>query len=223
MKKTTFLFDFDGTLADTNQIVIDSWQHTFKAVKGNPGDEKWIISTFGEPLWLSMENAFPGEDVDEMIEIYREYQKQHYKEEIRPFPGMVDVIRELKRRGHKVGVITSRLRPTTEQGLKAFGIFNEIDAIVCAGETEKHKPNPEPALLGLKKLNSAKEDAVMIGDSDFDIICANRAGITSAMVDWAIADCSDTTGPQVASEELIPKENVPDIFIKEAEEILNLA
>ncbi len=223
MKKNTFLFDFDGTLADTNQIVIDSWQHTFKTVKGELGDEKWILSTFGEPLWFSMENAFPEEDVDEMIRIYRGYQKQHYKEEIKPFPGMVEVIKELKRRGHKVGIITSRLRPTTEIGLEKFGILDEIDAIVCGGETEEHKPNPEPALLGLKKLNSKSEDAVMIGDSSFDIICANRAGVTSVMVEWAITGHGENSQEPGAVAADIPDDNKPDLFIKKAEELLELA
>lgn len=223
MKKNTFLFDFDGTLADTNQIVIDSWQHTFKTVNGEPGDEKWILSTFGEPLWFSMENAFPGKDVDELIEIYRGYQKEHYKEEIKPFPGMVDLIKELKKRGHKVGIITSRLRPTTEIGLEKFGLIDDIDAIVCGGETEEHKPNPEPALLGLKKLNSKSEDTVMIGDSSFDIICANRAGITSVMVEWAITEHGLKPRAEGTVTGDIPKENLPDLFIKHPKEILELA
>ena len=220
MNKTTFLFDFDGTLADTNKTVINSWHQTFKYVNGTPGDEEWILGTFGEPLWISMEKAFPGMDIDELIGVYRSYQEKHFKEETKPFPGMVDVIKTLKYYGKKIGIITSRLRHTTEEGLKSFGIIDCVDAMVCAGDTTEHKPNPEPAILGLKKLDASPSEAVMIGDSSFDIICANRAGVTSALVEWAIAANFSTDFANQSSNE--NGEEHPDILIKSPSEILNL-
>ena len=220
MNKTTFLFDFDGTLADTNKTVINSWHHTFNYVNGTLGDEDWIISTFGEPLWVSMEKAFPGMDIDELIGIYRSYQEKHFKEETKAFPGMVDVIKELKSRGKKIGIITSRLRNTTKEGLEAFGIMDCIDAMVCAGDTSEHKPHPEPVLLGLKKLGAKASEAVMIGDSSFDIICANRAGVTSALVDWAIA--AKYSKDDINLSQNGHEEEYPDILIQSPSEILNL-
>lgn len=221
MKKTVFLFDFDGTLADTNETVINSWHQTFKYVNGAPGDEEWIIGTFGEPLWISMEKAFPGMDIDELIDVYRSYQERHFKEETKPFPGMVDVIRKLKSEGRKIGVITSRMRHTTEQGLEAFGIIDCVDAMVCAGDTTEHKPSPEPVLLGLEKLGADPSEAVMIGDSSFDIVCANRAGVTSALVDWAITSKVFENNSKSADRE--NEEEEPDVFIKTPDEILDLA
>lgn len=220
MNKTTFLFDFDGTLADTNQTVINSWHQTFKYVNGVPGDEEWIISTFGEPLWISMEKAFPGKNIDELIGVYRSYQEKHFKEETKPFPGMVDVIKKLKTAGKKIGIITSRLRNTTEEGLKSFGVLDYIDEMVCAGDTSEHKPDPEPVILGLKKLRSNPSEAVMIGDSNFDIICANRAGVTSALVDWAIAAKVPTDDENSTSGQ--NDEELPDVLIKTPFEILTL-
>ena len=84
-----------------------------------------------------------------------------------------------------------------------------------------HKPNPEPVLLGLEKLGADPSDAVMIGDSSFDIVCANRAGVTSALVDWAIT--SKKSKKNSNSGDKRNSEEEPDILIKTSEEILDLA
>lgn len=186
-KINTILFDFDGTIMDTNSLIINSWQHTFRKVEGKERPEADIVETLGEPLALSMKKLLPGIPVEEAIEIYREYQYGNFGDEIRVFPGMRELIFELKNQGFKMGIVTSRLTGTTLQGLEKFGIKECFEAVVTCDHTDKHKPDPEPVYIALEILGSKPEESMMIGDSKFDILCAKNAGVTSVLVGWAIA------------------------------------
>lgn len=208
----TVIFDFDGTVIDTNQVVINSWQHTYAELLGRTEPVENIVKTFGEPLSVSMAKAFPGFDADEAVEIYRQYQVKHFEDMIELFPGMDNVMAELKLRGCKIGVVTSRLKRTTVQGLQKFGLDKIIDDLVTCEDTDKHKPDPEPALVSLNNLNSTSNEAIMVGDSMFDIKCAHNAGMAAVLVDWAIAvSHEDREGP-----------DGPEYVIKKASDLLKI-
>lgn len=186
-KITTVLFDYDGTLMDTNEIIIESWQHTFRTLTGEEADVKLILETFGEPLRLTMQRFFPDRDVEECVELYRSYQVTFYKKLIHMFPGTQELVRELKARGQKVAIVTSRLRPTTMDGLDKYDLCDVFDCIVTADDTSKHKPDPEPVLIALQKLGSSPEESLMVGDTMFDIGCGQNAGVKTVLVNWAMA------------------------------------
>jgi pyrophosphatase PpaX len=206
---TTVLFDFDGTLIDTNEVIIQSFQYTFRKVLGEEKPLEEIVKNFGEPLAVTMEKML---DIppEEAMAIYREYHYEKFDDLIEIFPGMLELIRVLKERGYKLGIVTSRLRHTTMKGLEKYGLEDYFDYVLTADDTDRHKPDPTPIVMTLEKLGSKPEEAIMVGDSMFDILCAHNAGVESILVGWAIAVTEDEKkGP-----------NKPTYIAERAEDIL---
>ena len=181
------LFDFDGTIMDTNEVIINSWQHTFRNLTGKEADVNMLLGTFGEPLEISIDKMLPEFSRDDAMRIYREYQYCNFKGLISLFPGVVEVLRELKEKDIKTAIVTSRLRRTTMEGIEKFDLHDFFDTVVTMEDTKKHKPDAEPAFEALRRLDIEAEKAIMVGDSKFDIMCARNAGVKSVLVDWSVA------------------------------------
>lgn len=190
---TTILFDFDGTLVNTNDVIIASWQHTYRHFLGREESLEKITACFGEPLLITMEREFPGVPPEESAAIYREYQKQNADELVKVFAGVPELLEALKQAGYRMAIVTSRTRESATRYLNMFGLAGYFEDMVSCEDTDIHKPNPEPILLCLDKLGIEKAEAIMVGDSPFDIKCANNAGVKSVLVDWRIT--SDSASP----------------------------
>lgn len=211
-KITTVLFDFDGTIMNTNDIIIQSWQHTFRTLTGKEAPVDEIIRTFGEPLEYTLAQKFPDVPVEESIQIYRGFHHDYFEDLIELFPGMAELMEELQKRGYKMGLVTSRLKQTAMQGVRKFGLEKYFDYILTADDTDKHKPDPAPINITLERMGSKAEESIMIGDTMFDILCARNAGVPSVLVGWAVAVTEEEkTGP-----------DAPDYIVAEAEDILKL-
>lgn len=181
------LFDFDGTIMDTNEVIINSWQHTFRNLTGKEADVNMLLGTFGEPLEISIDKMLPEFSRDDAMRIYREYQYCNFKGLISLFPGVVEVLRELKEKDIKTAIVTSRLRRTTMEGIEKFDLHDFFDTVITMEDTKKHKPDAEPAFEALRRLDIEADRAIMVGDSKFDIMCARNAGVKSVLVDWSVA------------------------------------
>ena len=182
----TVLFDFDGTLVNTNDVIIASWQHTYRHYLGREESLERITSCFGEPLLITMEREFPGVDPEEAANVYRDYQKLKADELVKVFDGIPELLEALKQAGYRIAIVTSRTRESAERYLDMLGLGDYFEDMVSCEDTNIHKPNPEPILLCLKKLGISRDEAIMVGDSPFDIKCANNAEVKSVLVDWRI-------------------------------------
>ncbi|MDR3225601.1 MAG: HAD-IA family hydrolase [Clostridiales Family XIII bacterium] len=186
-KIDTIIFDYDGTLVDTNEAVLESWQYAARKLLGHemPYDE--LKASLGEPILRSAAYLFPGWDSDLVAETYREFHRAHFQAMIKPFPGVREMLGALKSKGYKLGITTNRMRRTTEIGLKQFDLFSYFDVIVTYGEAPKNKPAPEHIWFTLEKMDSSPDRAILIGDSQNDIIGGHNAGLVSVRVNWAVA------------------------------------
>ena len=188
----TVLFDFDGTLVNTNDVIIASWQHTYMYYLGREESLEKITACFGEPLLLTMEREFPEVDPRESAGVYRNVQKENADELVKIFPGIKELLESLKTDGFRMGVVISFTRESAQRYMDMFGIGDYFEEMVSCDDTDIHKPNPEPILLCLKKMGITAEEALMVGDSPFDIKCANNAGVKSVLVGWRITGDGQT-------------------------------
>ena len=205
----TILFDYDGTLMDTNEVVLQSWQHTFRTLRGHEEDPAFIRSTFGEPLVMTLAKLFPDVPVEKSLDVYRTFQREVFTDFVEVFPGMLELLKTLKQKGYKMGLVTSRTKDTTWAGLEHYGMDKYFDAVITAGDTDRHKPDPAPILITLERIGTAPGESIMVGDTMFDLECAQNAGVKSVIVDWSIT-MSDSEKAQA------------DYIIKTAEELLDI-
>jgi pyrophosphatase PpaX len=181
----TVLFDLDGTLIDTNELIISSFLHTLEHYYPNQYKREDVLPFLGPTLketFESMENA----NVDEMIKTYRKYNITHHDSFVTEFPTVIETVKVLKEKGYKVGIVTTKISDVVMKGLKLTKLDSYFDVIVALDHVEKPKPDPEPIFKALEQLHSKPEETIMVGDNHHDILAGKNAGTTTAGVAWSI-------------------------------------
>ena len=185
----TFLFDLDGTLIDSIDLILRSYRHTMKTHRGyEPPDDVWMEG-LGTPLWVQFRRWTVDEaEIRSMVETYRAYNLAHHDELVRPYDGVAEQVRRLHSAGKKLALVTSKLRGGALRGLRVAGIEDAFDVVVGADDVTHPKPHPEPVQRALEQTGSAPSDAIFIGDSRHDIECGRAAGVKTAAVLWGPFD-----------------------------------
>lgn len=180
----TILFDLDGTLLDTNELIIQSFQHTYKKHLNKEMPRDKIIQSFGEILQHTMEREF-GECCEEALHTYRNFQLSNFYHYITMHAGVQEALKFLYEKDYKLGVVTSRLNESALKGLKHFDLDVYFGSIIGADDTDRHKPDPTPAFMALEELDGKPQEAMMVGDSPYDVRCGKNAGMTTVAVGWS--------------------------------------
>ena len=200
------LFDFDGTLVDTTEMIFQSMRHATSSVLGRDDfSREELLANVGQPLPRQME-ILDAEKAELLLEAYRAHHEEHHDALIAEFPGVDEALYRLRAAGVRVVVVTSKRRRSVEMALEKFpGLDLVVDLFVTMEDTREHKPHPEPLLKGLELAGDVpREKAVYVGDSPFDVQAAKAAGLTSVAVSWG-AFSEDTL------READPDHLVPDI------------
>ena len=200
------LFDFDGTLVDTTEMIFQSMRHATSSVLGRDDfSREELLANVGQPLPRQME-LFDAEKAELLLEAYRAHHEEHHDALIAEFPGVDEALNRLRTAGVRIVVVTSKRRRSVEMALAKFpGLDLVVDLFVTMEDTTEHKPHPEPLLKGLELMGDVpKEQAVYVGDSPFDVQAAKAASLTSVAVSWG-AFSEDTL------REAEPDHLVPDI------------
>ncbi|MFB0847043.1 pyrophosphatase PpaX [Paenibacillus oleatilyticus] len=182
----TVLFDLDGTIVDTNELIIQSFLHTFEGITAEPVTREHIVPNMGRPLIEQMVFFSGREQVDDLVQKYRAFNIAHHDELVREFPYVRETVAKLHAAGVKLGVVTSKIRQTTEMGLKLTGLYDYFDTIVTVDDVGKAKPDPEGIHKAVRELAGDLSSALMVGDSHYDIEAAHNAGIPSVAVAWSL-------------------------------------
>jgi pyrophosphatase PpaX len=181
----TFLFDLDGTLIDSLELILRSYRHTLVVHRGvAPADAVWLAG-IGTPLRTQLAPyAEDADDLEQMVATYRDYNFAHHDALVRPFPGIRSAVSALKHNGTLLGIVTSKGRTGTLKGLHTCNLEDLFDTIVAADDVDRHKPDPAPVLRALELLDRDANAAVFIGDSPFDMAAGRDAGVHTAAALW---------------------------------------
>lgn len=188
MKKTTYIFDLDGTLLDTLQDLAAAVNF---ALRKNGMEEHSIddIRRFvGNGVRKLIERAVPNGSknprIEEVFADFRSYYMQHSLDTTKPYDGITEILQELKMRGCKMAVVSNKMMAATQELVAHF--FPEIEVAIGENEAEgiRKKPAPDMVFEALNRLGAEAESAVYIGDSDVDIQTAKNAGVPCISVLW---------------------------------------
>ena len=183
---TTVLFDLDGTILDTNELIIRSFLHALKGHVADDFSREHIIPYMGAPLEEQLRRFSGLEEVDELVAAYREINLALHDEFVKAFEFVPEVLEQLHKAGIKLGVVTTKMRLTTERGLKYVGIEKYMDAVVTIDDVAHAKPHAEPVLKAMKLLGAEAKSTLMVGDSTMDIQSGINANVDTVGVAWSL-------------------------------------
>ena len=184
MRRSVVLFDLDGTLIDSGPIIVASMKHASLTVLGREPDEELVRSAIGGPGLIAQMRDLDPDRVDELVEAYRAHNEPLH-DTLEAFPDVLALLPVLRDEGRRLGIVTAKRLRTVGLAVDRFPVLAELmDVVIGAEDTERHKPDPDPVLEALRRLDASPEDAAYVGDSPFDIRAGNAAGVRTVAVGW---------------------------------------
>lgn len=185
------IFDFDGTLGDTRRNIILTLRQTMQALGLKVHDEATCGATIGLRLEDGFRQLYPDLDetgIKECATTYRRLFDENKKTLVPAlFPGVVETLSELQRRGLTMTIATSRSSKSLHEFLSDMGIAGYMSFIMTGDLVEKGKPDPEPVLKTLAALEADASETLVVGDMPVDILMGRGAGVKTCGVTWGNA------------------------------------
>ncbi|MCM3410339.1 pyrophosphatase PpaX [Metabacillus litoralis] len=185
MKINTLLFDLDGTLINTNELIIESFLHTLHSYYPDQYKREDVLPFIGPTLYDTF-NSINPEKVEEMVKVYRKFNHEQHDVLVKEYETVFETVKTLKEKGFKLGIVTTKIRATVNMGLTLTKLDQFFDVVVTLDDVENAKPHPEPVLKALEQLGSKPEEAIMVGDNHHDVEAGKNAGTKTAGVAWSI-------------------------------------
>jgi pyrophosphatase PpaX len=205
--RSVVLFDLDGTLIDSGPIILASMKHASLTVLGREPDEELVRSAIGGPGLIAQMRDLDPDRVDELVDAYRAHNEPLHAE-LEAFPGVLDLLEVLRAEGRRLGIVTAKRLRTVGLAIDRIPALGKLDLVIGAEDTERHKPEPDPVLEALRRLDAEPAEAAYVGDSPFDIRAAKAAEVLAVAVGW---------GGIHPDERLLREE--PDALVHTAEEL----
>ena len=194
-KYKAILFDLDGTLCDTDEMIVQTMRAIYldyKPRKIRTRGELYYFS--GPPIRETLKNEFPDYDPEMMHEVFKRVSKGFYPSTVKAYNGEIEVLKALKEKGYLLGVVTNKGLPLTKYSLELCHIESFFDVIISADDVAIPKPDPSGVLKAMEFLNiKNKGDVLYVGDNDIDYFTAENAGVDCMLVSWGprVIKCID--------------------------------
>lgn len=178
--KPVVIFDLDGTLVDTKDLIYESFIHTFAHYKPEYKLTDMELQSFlGPTLEESFLRYFPEDQVAEIVAYYREFNHQHHDEYAKEIPHVKETLQYLKDQDYDVAVVSNKLEDVVRLGLKQFDLVQFFDVVIGRDAIDQPKPNPEGLLKACEMLYRSHDDIVYVGDAPSDIVACKNMGAYS--------------------------------------------
>ncbi|MDR3240645.1 MAG: HAD family hydrolase [Lactobacillaceae bacterium] len=193
MPYKNIVFDYDGTLADSTNLIVNSVQATFEAQNFDAPTPADIIQYIGTPLTNFLPKLAPRElselELTTMVNNYRKTSKSsENSESIKLFSGIADLLTDLTNQDINLFILTSKNTEIARRNTAVLDITDKFKAIIGADMVAKPKPNPAGLLKLVNDYNLVPTETLMVGDTTFDIQMANAANIDNVAVTWGAHD-----------------------------------
>lgn len=181
------LFDNDGTLVDSHDLILASFRYAGPAVLGRQLSDEEYLQKVGQPLSVQVRDFTDDPQLQERFcEAYRAHNKTVHDQMIKAFPGTVEALAKLASAGLNLGVVTSKRHEVAWHGLEVVGAAQYLDCCVGWDDVERPKPDPQPVQRGCEILGFAPAECLYVGDAPFDLQAGNAAGTKAAAVTWGM-------------------------------------
>lgn len=186
-KYQIILFDLDGTVADTDEMIVQTMNILYDKYRGGvrtPVEEIYYFS--GPPIYDTLNKEFPGCDMEFMHAEFRRVSTELYPSTVKTYPGCKETLIKLKELGYKLGLVTNKIHSSTLFCLKLIGLEGVFDSLVCYDDVKNPKPEAEPILKSMSQLEAFDLSKVLyVGDNKLDLLTADNAGVDCALVTWS--------------------------------------
>ncbi len=176
------IFDVDGTLAYTNRLIFDSFNHITKKFLAKSYSDKEIINLFGPTEDIIIKQLFEYNYESARIEYYKYYKDNHSIAQL--YEGIKELIVDIHSSGIHLAIFTGKGRTSALITLDETDLTKYFDLIISGDDVNNHKPDPEGINKFIQYSNLNAGDILMVGDAPSDIIAANKAGVEIASVVW---------------------------------------
>lgn len=183
---SVLLFDLDGTIADTNALILRTLAETLELASGRPWRREELLPHYGMRLRDQLLLCYPSLDLAQVVPFYRERYARYHREMLAEFPGMRQVLERLLAAGIRLGVVTSKKHASSRLTLDDLGYLPFFEIVVAEEDTARHKPFPDPLLFALRALGVDASTVAYVGDNPDDIRAAHAAGLRAIGVGWCI-------------------------------------
>jgi HAD superfamily hydrolase (TIGR01509 family) len=171
------IFDMDGTLVDSREIVLGAFKHVLDEFGGEYSDER-VSRYVGGRLENTYQDLLPNHEFGKLADLHRSWQVDN-KHLLKSFKGLDEFLNQLKMSGQKLGLFTSATRTRTDLALDGLNIREYFDAVVCAEDVKNPKPDEEGVLKLVRDMKVKLSEVVLVGDAEYDILSGKNAGVTT--------------------------------------------